>query len=538
MEIPSRDERQIDQPSTSSLVSDFDSIWLETILSDQRVHVGTRFENDVLEETSQLIKTRLRSVVSMAKVFAIHARRSQLTVEDFSLVRGNEGDQEPLGRKQKWNAPLSSGLVFPSNDTQINPSYCVDLLSHFQSPGIKLPSKLQLKRHWLVIEGIQPCIQDNPTIEKTCVFRSPEEISESKNSLTLEETNRSLDTIYHMGATKYLLPTPNGLLELSQSSSSLKEPTSHLKSLPWIPALFKSIETSPVKDDRERANESGKSSYTKTQLVNHPPASQKVLYHLILSMLNGDDEDEQKVLQILATSTGLQLLIPRLIVYISEGTTRLLRVAEAIIANRSNDLSKMLCDLMPAMISCILASRLSDDLLNEEHWALRQVSANILVDLCQKYEENDNLTRLTHLLGDQWKNSNDVPLPTLYGSLYTLSLLGTQTMSQLCLPYLETLSKRFDHITNNSMDETEINQAKTLQKMIVTVFSQWVIEHSPTTLTTITEFISTFGKFGQEIYETTSDANVHLNLIKPRYKFSVIIQEYTSLSSKTIGERE
>ena len=51
-------------------------------------------------------------------------------------------------------------------------------------------------------------------------------------------------------------------------------------------------------------------------------------------MLNGDDEDEQKVfltlyvstsisfwevLQILATSTGLQLLIPRLIVYVSEG---------------------------------------------------------------------------------------------------------------------------------------------------------------------------------------------------------------------------
>lgn len=53
--------------------------------------------------------------------------------------------KEPLGRGQKWNAPISSGLQFPASDSRASPSQFLDIVTYFQTPGVKLPPKVQLK---------------------------------------------------------------------------------------------------------------------------------------------------------------------------------------------------------------------------------------------------------------------------------------------------------------------------------------------------------------------------------------------------------
>ncbi|XP_010542550.1 PREDICTED: transcription initiation factor TFIID subunit 6b [Tarenaya hassleriana] len=149
----------------------------------------------------------------------------------------------------------------------------------------------------------------------------------------------------------------------------------------------------------------------------------------------------------LGTDSGLHPLVPYFTCFIAEEITRnmdngpvllaLMRVARSLLQNPHVHIEPYLHQLMPSIITCLIAKHLGSR-LSDNHWDLRNFTANTLALICKRFGHvyHDLQPRvirtLLHAFLDPTKS-----LPQHYGAIQGLAGLGPNVVGLVILPNLE-----------------------------------------------------------------------------------------------------
>jgi len=167
-----------------------------------------------------------------------------------------------------------------------------------------------------------------------------------------------------------------------------------------------------------------------------------------LTMSRSDTPLFKEALVSLAKDSGLHPLVPYFSYFIADEVTRslgdlpvlfaLMRVVRSLLHNPHIHIEPYLHQLMPSMITCIVAKRLGHR-LSDNHWELRDFSANLVALVCRRFGHvyhnlQNRLTKtLIHAFLDPAKS-----LTQHYGAVQGISALGPSAIRLLLLPNLVT----------------------------------------------------------------------------------------------------
>lgn len=251
-----------------------------------------------------------------------------------------------------------------------------------ETPLPRAPLDTAVVSHWLAIEGVQPAIPENPTPEALGVP------SENK------KTEQAKD---------------DGLL------IDVKLPVKHVLSRE-LQMYFEKI----------------------CELI-----------------INGSDSRLFKeALVSLSTDTGLHPLVPYFTLFISDEVTRslddysllfaLMRVVQSLLQNSNIHIEPYLHQLMPSVITCLVSKRLGQR-LSENHWELRNFTAELVAFICRRYGNvyHNLQSRVTKTLIHAFLDPKKA-LTQHYGAVQGLAALGPSVVRLLILPNLELYLKHLE----------------------------------------------------------------------------------------------
>ena len=287
--------------------------------------------------------------------------------------------------------------------------------------------------HWLAIDGVQPLIPENPSLDSHIYYQ--------------QQTKEREETLAKAKAKK---PTVTG-------------PPPHPST------------TEGEKGEEEKKEGEGQQQQQQKEQGKFAPVVQHVLsrelqvyFDRITALLRGGggaNGEEQGLLNAaigsLQTDAGLANLIPYFAKFISmEVQTNLrnlrkllamMRAIEALVQNPTANLELYLHQLMPSVLTCIVAKRLSENLEKDNHWQLRVLASKTVAEICERYgEEYATLQpRVTATLQKGLKATQS-PLPTIFGALVGLSSLGPRVIESIVCPELDRIVQRAEDILSNT----------------------------------------------------------------------------------------
>ena len=161
---------------------------------------------------------------------------------------------------------------------------------------------------------------------------------------------------------------------------------------------------------------------------------------------------------------------------------------------RAHTLSRLLPgaqlhQLIVALLTCIVSRRLSES-VEEDHWALRLLSADLVAILCSRYGDAypDMPRRVAKTLLDAVRDDSK-PLPTRFGALVALRALGRECVRTLVLPNAVRLLHHLGPLLSGATETAErLDAERVLDALVVRCVSRqlpqlWVAWHSRTRLT-------------------------------------------------------
>lgn len=176
-------------------------------------------------------------------------------------------------------------------------------------------------------------------------------------------------------------------------------------------------------------------------------------------------------LHILQTDTGLQLLIPYLSRFLALQIKKHLKslrhlsvsvqAISRLVLNPHIVLDAHVEQLMPAILTTVLGSKLSASPL-QDHWTLRQLSADVVASLCSKYRDSfpDLQAQVCQTYLNELRASTAPANRTfapLFGSIVGLSALGPAVIRSLLLPELATMERiLFDKLDHSDGPDTAL----------------------------------------------------------------------------------
>jgi len=205
-------------------------------------------------------------------------------------------------------------------------------------------------------------------------------------------------------------------------------------------------------------------SKIKTSNPHELSLEQQIYYKEITEACVGSEEQKrQEAIASLSTETGLHQILPRLVLFISEGVKinlmqsnlailiYLMRMTSALLENKSLYCEKYLHQLFPAIMSCILAKQLCPRPDVDNHWALRDYAASRCAQMVKMFAANihglrDRIVRIFR----RTIYSDRLPLVTHYGALVGLCEMGQETIEELVFPIIRTLGDRIVKYMENA----------------------------------------------------------------------------------------
>jgi transcription initiation factor TFIID subunit 6 len=289
--------------------------------------------------------------------------------------------------------------------------------------------------HWLAIEGVQPLIPENPSLDHRKEYQQ-----RGRNSTNKEETLMKAKS------------KPNSAAiagEQLMNEQIGKETTNNAT-------------------NEEMMNKEKEGGQKFAPVLQHVLSKElQVYFDRITALLRGGGGKNDEELQLLnaaigslRTDAGLANLIPYFAKFIStEVQTNLrnlrklmamMRAIGALVQNPAVNLELYLHQLMPSVLTCIVAKRLSENPDKDNHWQLRVLASKTVAEICERYgEEYATLQpRVTATLQKGLKTVQS-PLPTIFGALVGLSSLGARVIETLVSPELDRIVQRAEDILNN-----------------------------------------------------------------------------------------
>ncbi|CAH1790630.1 unnamed protein product [Owenia fusiformis] len=198
-----------------------------------------------------------------------------------------------------------------------------------------------------------------------------------------------------------------------------------------------------------------------------------VYYDNMTKAILGHDEELMKIaLTDLRTNTKIIPVLPYFINFVNSGMktvshdigqlTKLLHTVKSIINNRSLYLEPLayLDGLLQCILYCILEPLAASINPLNDHWALRDYAANLLIHLINGWSSplNGLYKRCSEALKQALYDAAK-PLCSHYGAIVAILALGSQAISEILLPHISTY---WPHLTSIMEDQTYTNcQVKT-----------------------------------------------------------------------------
>jgi len=329
---------------------------------------------DVAAALAPDVEYRLREIMQESIKCMRHAKRTVLTADDVDSALSLRNVEPVYGFAS--GDPLRFKRAVGHKDLFYLDDREVDFKEIIEAPLPKAPLDTAVVAHWLAIEGVQPAIPENPPIDAI--------IPPAKNKRSEHGKDDGL-------------------------AVDVKLPVKHVLSRELQMYFDKIAE---------------------------------------LTMSRSDTPLFKEALVSLAKDSGLHPLVPYFSYFIADEVTRslgdlpvlfaLMRVVRSLLHNPHIHIEPYLHQLMPSMITCIVAKRLGHR-LSDNHWELRDFSANLVALVCRRFGHvyhnlQNRLTKtLIHAFLDPAKS-----LTQHYGAVQGISALGPSAIRLLILPNLVT----------------------------------------------------------------------------------------------------
>ncbi|CAO2183838.1 unnamed protein product [Urochloa humidicola] len=329
---------------------------------------------DVAAALAPDVEYRLREIMQESIKCMRHGKRTVLTADDVDSALSLRNVEPVYGFAS--GDLLRFKRAVGHKDLFYLDDREVDFKEIIEAPLPKAPLDTAVVAHWLAIEGVQPAIPENPPID---AIVPP---AENKRSEHAKDDGLPVD---------------------------VKLPVKHVLSRELQMYFDKIAE---------------------------------------LTMSRSDTPLFKEALVSLAKDSGLHPLVPYFSYFIADEVTRslgdlpvlfaLMRVVRSLLHNPHIHIEPYLHQLMPLMITCIVAKRLGHR-LSDNHWEFRDFSANLVALVCRRFGHvyhnlQNRLTKtLIHAFLDPQKS-----LTQHYGAVQGISSLGPSAIRLLLLPNLVT----------------------------------------------------------------------------------------------------
>ncbi|WBW75462.1 SAGA complex/transcription factor TFIID complex histone H4-like subunit Taf6 [Schizosaccharomyces osmophilus] len=361
------------------------------------------------------LEYRIHQVIQEAMKFMVHSKRTVLSNADISSALRTL-NVEPLygfntSRPVEFHEAAVGGgqnSLYYLDDEEI------DFEKIINYPLPKVPRNISYTAHWLAIEGVQPAIPQNPT----------------PSDHTTGEWAPKGPAAVTPGATAATKEASNGIS--SMENVEVKPLVRHVLSKE-LQLYFERI-TAALLD-----------------------VSNSELRHAALSSLRDDP--------------GLHQLLPYFIMFLSDSIshnlnnlvilTTLMQMAWALLDNPNLFVEPYVQQLMPSILTCLVAKRLGNDPHNHDHYALRDLAAYLLGIVCNRFG-NVYYTlkpRVTRTVLKAFLD-NTKPYTTHYGAIIGLKTMGKEAIRVLLVPNIKVYEilviKSFEK--GNDDDKYEANR--------------------------------------------------------------------------------
>ncbi|VDK55906.1 unnamed protein product [Anisakis simplex] len=425
--------------------------------SSSRLFVGTEYGADYVKLVAETIGITnlsekcasqvgasvtfvIKELLEQSKKFASHARRKRVIADDFVEALKFRGHSPIFGLSSKEG--VSYRLV-GSTGRIVNVS-----------------------AHWLVIDGEQPAVPENP------IPKYDEDLASTASSSVNEKVEQQQQN--DIGGSHSLLSILS-----SQNTKKLRK-----------------IEQIQVK----------------TITTHTLSLEQQIFFKEITEAIMGSDDSRRtEALHSLQTDAGIQILLPRFSLAIAEGVRcnivhhnlailiYLMRMIQSIASNPALSLDRCLHELLPSILSCILSKQLCARPETDNHWALREFSSRLLSTICRAYNVNGLRSRITQVLTRVWQEENST-LATLYGSIYALNELGIDTIRAVIVPRAPQLYNDIKKAQSDKSNPVDKVGAEKVYSFVTKVLTNYVRTQRPTGLKDVNDYRTMFGGFGDAIF--------------------------------------
>ncbi|KJH44449.1 hypothetical protein DICVIV_09513 [Dictyocaulus viviparus] len=404
----------------------------------------------------------VRDVVMAAAHFSAHGRRTRVEARDLENAVNILGSLLPFTSSHaasNTQFSLSDALsktIYPQN------RYMVDLRSIMNMPPRRMPFKRRFRKHWLVIEGEQPRVPENPVIKPSTCNSVKEGVTAYQGSSAdslMEDVNR----------------VPRVVNKLEQPVA--RPITTHMLSVDQQVFFKKCVETVISSSSEKR-----RASFCANTIF----------------FYSGEPYP------------GLQSLVPRFALIIFEGVRcniaeqnlpilkNILRLLKTLIDNPQVNLDKCLNEIIPALCSCVVCREFCTDPNDKRHFRLREFAAMILATICKRTHLADVRARVTTFLCRVFTDSR-TNLSSLYGSLYALGELGCETVAVVVFPRLELLRRRIT-ILNESGSAANSDGNRVI-RLIEKMLTRFVRRRKMPGLNELSDYEKAFPGFGEAVYK-------------------------------------
>ncbi|CAF0770535.1 unnamed protein product [Brachionus calyciflorus] len=420
--------------------------------------------NNLSEEACRELANDLtftvKSLLLDAQKFSRRSRRKNLNPSDidyalkvrsFEPIYGfNTNDPIPFRCSTMTGSNASGRCVFYVDDQIVDLN---DVITTNNST-IKLPNDFVINAHWLAIEGVQPSVPENPQL----VSR------DTQKKEAIEGTS-------------------------IKTKDKIKLPI--------------------------QKNNIGENLVKLKNLVPHDLSMEQQFYfkEITEACVGSDEQKRTEALNSLSIDPGLHQLLPRFILFISEGVRLniiqtnmailiyLMRMAKALIENKSIYLEKYLHELLPSIFSCLLSKQLCARPDIDNHYALREFSALLVGQVLKTYGSTLTFlqSRILNVYLEAIK-SEKTTFSTLFGALVGIAELGDDIFETVVFPMVKVLGEKIAQVLDGQILPNEKIPADRVKQELIKIISR-ILKAKSVEVDDFDQITSKFGSYlGQLIF--------------------------------------
>ncbi|KAL1922676.1 uncharacterized protein VTP21DRAFT_10215 [Calcarisporiella thermophila] len=376
-------------------------------------------KDEVVTAVAQDVEYRITEIIQDSVKFMRHSKRTRLTVDDINNalrlrnvepVYGFVSPESTQFKKLVATIGQNTGTMYYMEDEEL------DLDSVLSKPLPKVPLDVAFTAHWLAIEGVQPAIAQNPAPDDAKLPRSKRAVPGATSGVTEIEVKPLVKHVLSKELQVYYTKITDAILGAGEES-----------------------------DDAEDIRDGGREAL------------------------------RLQALESLRQDPGLHQLVPYFAQFVAEKVTQnmrklrvlraMLQMVKALLDNPHVFIEPYLHQLMPTILSCLVARRICENPRTQDHWSVRQLAATLIATICSRYGDAYHTLqpRVTKTLLRAFLDPAK-PFTSQYGAIIGLTALGHEVQRVLLCPNLLAYGALLEPVLS-SRDGMEDESADGADKM-------------------------------------------------------------------------